>query len=188
MLQIYPCDVWLVLWYRVTNLHTFFLRWSSQQNTRSRGRDRIKIQLLPPYIHLNLPVYTPWSLNPPISTPKPTNLRPLDVDPTPPPGSLFCSEELLLILVDLLLTTLNKNVFIQSFKFILKCIKYIYIFFFRVIVYSIVYNLKYNTIFWKKSVSYLLNHLIKLAHFQCGLRLQHSNFSHLLLKCNCYFI
>ncbi len=42
-----------------------------------------------------LPVSTPWSLNPPISTPKPTNLHPLDVDPTPPPGSLFCSEGLL---------------------------------------------------------------------------------------------
>ncbi len=30
-------------------------------------------------------------LNPPISTTKPTHLHPLDVDPTPPPGSLFCS-------------------------------------------------------------------------------------------------
>ncbi len=34
-------------------------------------------------------------LNPPISTTKPTHLHPLDVDPTPPPGSLFCSEGLL---------------------------------------------------------------------------------------------
>ncbi len=77
-------------------------RWSSLQNTRSRGRGWIQIQLLPPYIDLNLPVSTPWSLNPPIptpkptiSTPKPTNLHPLDVDPTPPPGCLFCSEGLL---------------------------------------------------------------------------------------------
>ncbi len=51
-------------------------RWSSLQNTRSRGQGWIQIQLLPPYIHLNLPVSTPWSLNPPISTLKPTNLHP----------------------------------------------------------------------------------------------------------------
>ncbi len=69
-------------------------RWSSLQNTRSRGRGWIQIQLLPPYIYLNLPVSTPWSLNTPIPTPKPTNLHPLDVDQAPPPGSLFCSEGL----------------------------------------------------------------------------------------------
>ncbi len=65
-------------------------RWSSLQNTRSRGRGWIQIQLLPPYIYLNLPTpsTTPWS-------PKPTNLHPLDVDPTPLPGSLFCIEGLL---------------------------------------------------------------------------------------------
>ncbi len=34
------------------------------------------IQLLPPYIYLNLPVATPWSLNPPIPTPKPTHPHP----------------------------------------------------------------------------------------------------------------
>ncbi len=45
-------------------------------------------------IDLNLLVTTPWSLNPPIPTSKPTNLHPLNVDPTPPPGSLFCSEGL----------------------------------------------------------------------------------------------
>ncbi len=60
-----------------------------------QGRGWIQIQLLPPYIYLNLPVSTPWSLNPPIPTPKPTHLHPLDVDPAPPPGSLFCSEGLL---------------------------------------------------------------------------------------------
>ncbi len=38
----------------------------------------------PSYIYLNLPVSTPWSLNPPISTPKPTNHHPLDEDQTPP--------------------------------------------------------------------------------------------------------
>ncbi len=45
-------------------------------------------------IDLNLLIITPWSLNPPIPTSKPTNLHPLNVDPTPPPGSLFCSEGL----------------------------------------------------------------------------------------------
>ncbi len=52
------------------------VRWSSLQNTRSRGRGWIQIQLLPPYIYLNLPVSTPWSLNPPIPTPKLTHLHP----------------------------------------------------------------------------------------------------------------
>ncbi len=42
------------------------------KDTRSRGRGWIQIQLLPPYIYLNLPVSTPWSLNSPISTPKTT--------------------------------------------------------------------------------------------------------------------
>ncbi len=32
---------------------------------------------------------------PTLHTPKPTRLHPLDVDPTSPPGSLFCSEGLL---------------------------------------------------------------------------------------------
>ncbi len=45
-------------------------------------------------IDLNLLVTTPWSLNPPIPTSKPTNRHPLNVDPTPPPGPLFCSEGL----------------------------------------------------------------------------------------------
>ncbi len=45
-------------------------------------------------IDRNLLIITPWSLNPPIPTSKPTNLHPLNVDPTPPPGSLFCSEGL----------------------------------------------------------------------------------------------
>ncbi len=35
-----------------------------------------ELELLPPYIDLNLPVSTPWSLNPPIPTPKPTHLHP----------------------------------------------------------------------------------------------------------------
>ncbi len=48
---------------------------------------KIQIQLLPPYI----------SLNPPISTPKPTNLHPLDVGPTSPLDLVFCSQVLLLI-------------------------------------------------------------------------------------------
>uniref|UniRef100_A0A673KA36 Alpha-1,3-mannosyl-glycoprotein 4-beta-N-acetylglucosaminyltransferase A n=1 Tax=Sinocyclocheilus rhinocerous TaxID=307959 RepID=A0A673KA36_9TELE len=57
---------------------------------------KLTIQLLPPYIYLNLPVSTPLSLNPPISqssNPKFTNLHPLDVDPTTPPGScvLVCT-------------------------------------------------------------------------------------------------
>ncbi len=65
--------------------HRGLLSMSSLQNTRSRGRGLIQIQLLLPYIYLNLPV----------STPKPTNLHPLDEDPAPPPGSLFCSEGLL---------------------------------------------------------------------------------------------
>jgi len=30
-------------------------RWSSLQNMKSTGRSRIQIQLLPPYIYLNLP-------------------------------------------------------------------------------------------------------------------------------------
>ncbi len=42
----------------------------------------------PPYIYLNLPISTPWSL-------KPIHLHPLDVYPTPLPRSLFCSEGLL---------------------------------------------------------------------------------------------
>ncbi len=84
------------LWANSTTIQ----RWSSLQNTRSRGRGWIQIQLLPPYIYLNLHVSTPWSLNRPISTPKPTKLHPLDVDPAPPPGSLFCSEGLLTIHTD----------------------------------------------------------------------------------------
>ncbi len=45
---------------------------------------------------VNLHISTPWSLNPPIPTPKPTNLHPVDVDPT---GSLLCSEGLLSVRV-----------------------------------------------------------------------------------------
>ncbi len=57
------------------------------QNTRSRGRGCIQIQLLPPYIYLKPPhISTPdHPPSPPpkpytpshISTPKPTNLHPL---------------------------------------------------------------------------------------------------------------
>ncbi len=43
---------------------------------------------------LNLPVSTPWSLNPPISTPKPTNLHPLWIQRRPL-DLVFCSEGLL---------------------------------------------------------------------------------------------
>ncbi len=43
----------------------------------------------PPTLHIPKPT----RLHPLI--PKPTRLHPLDVDPTPPPGSLFCSEGLL---------------------------------------------------------------------------------------------
>ncbi len=41
-----------------------------------QGQGWIQIQLLPSYIYLNLSVSTPWSLNLPISTPKPTHLHP----------------------------------------------------------------------------------------------------------------
>ncbi len=61
----------------------------SLQPTRSRGRGWIQIQLLPPYIYLNLPISTPISKPPPppISTPKSTNIHTLDVDPITTPGS-----------------------------------------------------------------------------------------------------
>ncbi len=67
-----------------------FTRSVSLQPTRSRRRAWIQIQLLPPYIYLNLPISTPWS-PPPISTPKPTHLHPLIPPPpisTPKPTHL----------------------------------------------------------------------------------------------------
>ncbi len=54
------------------------MRSVSLQPTRSMGRGWIQIQLLP--LYLNLPVSTPWSLNPPIPT---LNL------PSPPPRCGF---------------------------------------------------------------------------------------------------
>ncbi len=50
--------------YEVNHIITHrFSRWSLLQNTRFRGRGWIQIQLLPPYIYLNLTISTPWSLN-----------------------------------------------------------------------------------------------------------------------------
>jgi len=40
-----------------------FLRWSLQ-NMKSRGRNWIQIQLLPPYIYLILPIPNPIDLDP----------------------------------------------------------------------------------------------------------------------------
>ena len=64
-----------------------------------QGEELDKIQLLPPFIYLNLPVSTPWSLNPPlnlpISTPKPTNLHPLYKIRLLPSDLVYCIEVLL---------------------------------------------------------------------------------------------
>jgi len=51
------------------NGKTLNLRWFSLRNMKSTGRSQIQIQLLPPYIHLNLPNSAPWSLNPPLILP-----------------------------------------------------------------------------------------------------------------------
>ncbi len=54
---------------------------------------RLDLDPTPPTLHRpNSTRLHPLIPKPPISTLKPTNLYPLDVDPTPPPGSLFCSE------------------------------------------------------------------------------------------------
>ncbi len=69
-----------------------FTRSVSLQPTRSRRRGGIQIQLLPPYIYLNLPISTPLITPPPISTPKPTHLHPLIPPPpisTPKPTHLY---------------------------------------------------------------------------------------------------
>ncbi len=56
-----------------------FTRSVSLQPTRSRRRGGIQIQLLPPYIYLNLPISTPWSPHPPSPPPR--------CGSTTPPGS-----------------------------------------------------------------------------------------------------
>jgi len=61
-------------------------RWSSLQNMKCTGRSRIQIQLLQPYVCLNLPSSTPWL------TPKPTQLHPLIPKPTPKPTQLHPSD------------------------------------------------------------------------------------------------
>jgi len=58
-------------------------RWSSLQNMKSTGRSQIQIQLLPPYIYLNLQLH-PLIHKP---TPKPTQLHPSDL--------VYCNEVLL---------------------------------------------------------------------------------------------
>ncbi len=70
---------------QVKTFNLFYLEMVLTAEHKIQGRGWI--QILSPYISLHLPVSTPWSLNPPISTPKPTHLHPLDVGPTPPPGS-----------------------------------------------------------------------------------------------------
>jgi len=67
-------------------------KWSSLKNMKSTRKSRIQIQLLPPYIYLNLPSSTPLSLNPPLNLPNSTpqiwiQLCPLD---------LVCWNEVLL--------------------------------------------------------------------------------------------
>ncbi len=79
---------------RATSVVATCLRWSTLQNTRSRGRGP---DPTPPTLNMPKPtrLHLPDPLNPPISTPKPTNLHPLVVDPAPHPGSLFFREGLL---------------------------------------------------------------------------------------------
>jgi len=68
--------------------------WCELQNMKSTGRSRIQVQLLPPYIHLNLHNSAPWSLNPTLILPISTHwtkilmrLRPVDL--------MYCIEVLL---------------------------------------------------------------------------------------------
>ncbi len=70
-------------------LHTDIWSHHHRDGPHCRTQDPGGVDPTPPTLHIPKPT----RLHPLI--PKPTHLHPLDVDPTPPPGSLFCSEGLL---------------------------------------------------------------------------------------------
>ncbi len=110
----FPC------WIKILKVFFFFLNWPPNFEMVLTAEHKIQgaVGSRSNCSHLTYtkPVSAPWSLNAPIPTPKPTHLHPLDVDPTAPPGSLFCSEGLLQTFEQ----CINKQCFIVLFLFFYK--------------------------------------------------------------------